>query len=129
MRSSLTSTAAGITVAVIGLVPLLWLMGSSSTEPAEESAPTPVVESVAPADPMMTTTPPPEPTVVTVDSPTPGLPGVGEAATLVLYANGYAQNVAPEDVGEGLPPSVLELLIERDTTLTIAVDGSAEETP
>jgi len=126
MRSSLTSTAAGITVAVIGLVPLLWLMGSS---PAEEPLPAPVIESVAPTDPMMTTTPPPKPTVVTVDSPTPDLPGVGEAATRVLYANGYAQNVAPEDVGEGLPPAVLELLIERDATLTVAVDDSTEETP
>lgn len=126
MRSSLTSTAAGITVAVIGFVPLLWLMGSSQ---AEETPPAPVIESVAPTGPMMTTTPPPKPTVVTVDSPTPGLPGVGEAATLVLYASGYAQNVAPEDVGEGLPPAVLELLIERDTTLTVAVDDSTEETP
>ena len=129
MRSSLTSTAAGITVAVIGLVPLLWLMGSSPAEPADELVPAPVAESVAPKGPMMTTTPPPKPTVVTVDSPTPDLPGVGEAATLVLYANGYAQNVAPDDVGEGLPPAVLEVLIERDTTLTVAVDESSEETP
>ena len=126
MRSSLTSTAAGITVAVIGLVPLLWLMGSS---PAEEPSPAPVIEPTASTGPMMTTTPPPKPTVVTVDSPTPDLPGVGEAATLVLYANGYAQNVARADVGEGLPPAVLELLIERDTTLTVAVDESSEETP
>lgn len=126
MRSSLTSTAAGITVAVIGLVPLLWLMGSS---PAEEMPPAPVIESNAPTGPMMTTTPPPKPTVVTVDSPTPDLPGVGEAATRVLYANGYAQNVAPDDVGEGLPPAVLDLLVERNATLTIAVDASTEETP
>ncbi len=128
MRSSLTSTAAGVTVAVIGLVPLLWLMGSS---PAEEPPPAPVApvaESVAAQDPMVTT-PPPKPTVVTIDSPTPALAGVGEAATRVLYANGYAQNVAPEDVGEGLPPAVLDLLIERGATLTIAVDDPIEETP
>jgi hypothetical protein len=127
MRSSLTSTAAGVTVAIIGLVPLLWLMGSS---PAEDPPPTPaaVVESSAPQAPMVTT-PPPKPTVVIIDSPTPALAGVGEAATRVLYANGYAQNVAPEDVGGGLPPAVLELLIERDATLTVAVDESTEETP
>lgn len=127
MRSSLTSTAAGVTVAIIGLVPLLWLMGSS---PAEDPPPTPtaVVESSAPQAPMVTT-PPPKPTVVTIDSPTPALAGVGEAATRVLYANGYAQNVAPDDVGSGLPPAVLELLIERDATLTVAVDESTEETP
>ena len=129
MRSSLTSTAAGITVAVIGLVPLLWLMGSSPAEPADEPAPAPVVESVAPKGPMMTTTPPPKPTVVIVDSPTPDLSGVGESATLVLYAKGYAQNATPDDVGEDLPPAVLELLIERDTTLTVAVDESSEDTP
>lgn len=125
MRSSLTSTAAGVTVAVIGLVPLLWLMGSA---PAEQLPPAPAAESFAPEVPMMTT-PPPEPTVVTIDSPTPALAGVGEAATRVLYANGYAQNVAPEDVGEGLPPAVLQLLIERNATLTVAVDDSGEDAP
>lgn len=125
MRSSLTSTAAGVTVAVIGLVPLLWLMGSA---PAEQVSPAPAAESLASEVPMMTT-PPPEPTVVTIDSPTPDLAGVGEAATRVLYANGYAQNVTPEDVGEGLPPAVLDLLVERGTTLTVAVEDSAEETP
>jgi hypothetical protein len=77
----------------------------------------------------MMTTPPPEPTVVTIDSPTPDLSGVGEAATRVLYAKGYAQNVAPEDVGEGLPPAVLQLLIERNATLTVAVDDSGEDAP
>jgi hypothetical protein len=125
MRSSLTSTAAGVTVAVIGLVPLLWLMGSA---PAEQVSPAPAAESLASEVPMMTT-PPPEPTVVTIDSPTPDLAGVGEAATRVLYANGYAQNVAPEDVGEGLPPAVLQLLIERNATLTVAVDDSGEDAP
>jgi len=127
MRSSLTSTAAGVTVAIIGIVPLLWLMGSSSAEDLPPP-PAPVVEPAVSEGPM-TTTPPPKPTVVVIDSPTPELPGVGEAATRVLYANGYAQNVAPEDVGKGLPPAVLELLIERDATLTIAVDEAAEETP
>lgn len=126
MRSSLTSTAAGVTVAVIGLVPLLWMMGSSPGE--EDPSPALVVETVAAQDPMVTT-PPPKPTVVTIDSPTPDLAGVGEAATRVLYANGYAQNVTPEDVGEGLPPAVLDLLVERGTTLTVAVEASAEETP
>lgn len=126
MRSSLTSTAAGVTVAIIGIVPLLWLMGSSPTEDLSPP-PAPVVEPAVSEGPM-TTTPPPKPTVVVIDSPTPELPGVGEAATRVLYANGYAQNVAPEDVGNGLPPAVLELLIERDATLTIAVDETEEET-
>ena len=125
MRSSLTSTAAGLTVAVIGLVPLLWLMESTSVE---EPPPVPVIEASVSQAPMVTT-PPPKPTVVTIDSPTPGLPGVGEAATRVLYANGYALNVAPDDVGEGLPPAVLGLLIERGATLTVAVDGPAEDTP
>jgi len=125
MRSSLTSTAAGLTVAVIGLVPLLWLMESTSVE---EPPPAPVIEANASQAPMVTT-PPPKPTVVTIDSPTPDLPGVGEAATRVLYANGYAQSVAPDDVGEGLPPAVLDLLIERGATLTVAVDGSTEDTP
>lgn len=125
MRSSLTSTAAGVTVAVIGLVPLLWLMRSA---PAEQPPLAPAAESFAPEVPMMTT-PPPEPTVVTIDSPTPALAGVGEAATRVLYANGYAQNVAPEDVGEGLPPAVLQLLIERNATLTVAIDDSGEDAP
>jgi hypothetical protein len=126
MHSSLTSTAAGFTVAVIGLVPLLWMMGSSPAE--EDPSPAPVVETVAAQDPMVTT-PPPKPTVVTIDSPTRYFAGVGEAATRVLYANGYAQNVTPEDVGEGLPPAVLDLLVERGTTLTVAVEDSAEETP
>ena len=125
MRSSLTSTAAGVTVAVIGLVPLLWLMGAA---PAENPSPAPAVESNTPEDPMLTTFPP-EPTVVTIDSPTPDLAGVGEAATRVLYANGYAQHVAPEDLDGGLPPAVLHLLIERGAALTIAVEDSGEGTP
>ncbi len=125
MRSSLTSTAAGVAVAAIGLVPLIWLMGSA---PAEDSPPVPTIESSNPEVPMMTT-PPPKPTVVSIDSPTPDLAGVGEAATRVLYANGYAQHVAPEDLVEELPPAVLQLLIEREVTLTVAVDDSGEDTP
>ncbi|MFV9673015.1 MAG: hypothetical protein ACNYZH_07280, partial [Acidimicrobiia bacterium] len=66
MRSSLTSTAAGLTVAVIGLVPLLWLMESTSVE---EPPPAPAIEVNAQQAPMVTT-PPPKPTVVTIDSPT-----------------------------------------------------------
>jgi hypothetical protein len=125
MRSSLTSTAAGVAVAAIGLVPLIWLMGST---PAEDSPPVPTIESSNPEVPMMTT-PPPKPTVVSIDSPTPDIAGVGEAATRILYANGYAQHVAPEDLVEELPPAVLQLLIEREVTLTVAVDDSGEDTP
>ncbi len=125
MRSSLTSTAAGVTVAVIGLVPLLWLTGSA---PVEDAPPAAAVEPTVPEVSMMTTRPP-EPIVVTADSPTPDLAGVGEATTRVLYANGYAQHLAPEELGEGIPAAVLELLIERGATLTVAVDDPGEGTP
>ncbi|MEA3502951.1 MAG: hypothetical protein U9R47_09280 [Actinomycetota bacterium] len=125
MRASLTSTAAGVAVAAIGLVPLLWLAGSTQ---AEDSSSAPAVESVAPVPPTVAP-PPPEPIVVTIASPTPDLAGIGDATERVLYANGYAQHVAPGDLNEGLPPAVLQLLIEREATLTVAVDDSGEGTP
>ncbi len=125
MKSSLTSTAAGAAVAVIGLLPLLWVMRLSQTEPPPVATP---IVTTAPTVPT-TTTIAPEPIVVTIEPTTPELAGIGDAATRVLYANGYARFTAPDDLDDELPPSVVQLLIERGVTLTVAVDADEGTTP
>ena len=126
MKSSLTSTAAGIAVAAIGLLPLLWVMNASHVE--QPAAAEPITVAV-PAPTATVTTTIPEPVIVTIEPTTPKLEGIGDAATRVLYANGYAQYTAPADLGDGLPPSVVQLLIDRGVTLTVAVEAAGQDTP
>lgn len=127
MKSTLTSTAAGVAVAIIGLLPLLWVLRLSHTEPPPDLA-VPVFTTVATAQTTTTTTVP-EPTIVTIEPTTPELEGIGDAATRVLYANGYARYTAPDDLGDALPPSEVRLLIDRGVTLTVAVDAGEDGTP
>ena len=125
MKSSLTSTIAGGAVAILGLLPLLWMMGSTD----EQSIPAAALVAVAATTTTTVTTTVPEPVIVTIEPTTPDLEGVGDAATRVLYANGYARYTAPTDLEDDLPASVVRLLIERGVTLTVAVDAETESAP
>ena len=122
MRTALTSTAAGLAVMAIGVVALIAMFGGSPSEaPASDlvaSLPTPTTTTTAPA---VTTSG--EPLVVAASAPTPDLAGVGAAVSRVLYGNGYAINANPDELEGVLPPAVVELLIERKVTLTIATDS------
>ena len=129
MRSALTSTAAGIAVMATGVIALVAMFGASPSEDAISepvvATPAPVVATTMPA----TTTTTPEPVVVSVTTPTPDLAGVGDAVARVLYGSGYAKHTAPDELEGDLPPAVLELLIEREVTLTIATDDEFAEQP
>ena len=133
MRTALTSTAAGLVVMAIGVVTLAALLGASpGEEPPSEpiaASPTPTVTTTLAA----TTTTSVEPVVVSVATPTPDLDGVGDAVARVLYGSGYAKHTSPDELAGELPPAVLELLIEREVTLTIATAAEStepqEETP
>ena len=122
MRTALTSTAAGLAVMAIGVVSLIAMFGGSLSEaPASDlvaDLPAPTPTTTAPA---VTTSG--EPIVVTAPAPTPDLAGVGDAVTRVLYGNGYSISTNPDELEGVLPPAVLQLLIEREVTLTIATDS------
>ncbi len=126
MRTALTSTAAGIAVALIGVIALVAMFGAASTaEPAvkpETAAPSSTT-TAAPA----TTTTRGEPLVVATPAPTPALEGLSESVASVLYASGYASNINPEELTGELPPAVLALLIDREVTLTIATEAETDE--
>ena len=129
MRSALTSTAAGIVVMATGAVALMAILGAS---PGEPPVPDPAVATPAPLvapEPPVTTTAAVEPIVVSVATPTPDLDGVGDAVARVLYGSGYAKHTAPDDLEGDLPPAVLELLIEREVTLTIATEDESIDQP
>ena len=129
MRSALTSSAAGIAVMATGLVALMAILGAS---PSDDAVPVPVVATPAP---LVTTTVPAttttaaEPVVVSITTPTPELDGVGDAVARVLYGSGYAKHTAPDELEGDLPPAVLELLIEREVTLTIATEDESIDQP
>ena len=127
MRTALTSTAAGLAVMATGVVALVAIFGAV---PTEEAVPESVIATPAPLIPTTvpaTTTTIPAPVVVSVTAPTPDLAGVGDAVARVLYGSGYARHTAPDELEGALPPAVLELLIEREVTLTIATDGESTE--
>ncbi len=127
MRTALTSTAAGLAVMAIGVVALVALLGASpGEEPVAEPIAGPPITTVTTTLPVTTTTAA-EPVVVSVATPTPDLDGVGDAVARVLYGSGYAKHTAPNELAGELPPAVLELLIEREVTLTIATDVESTE--
>ena len=76
--------------------------------------------------------PVPEPVpVVLSDTPTslpagPALDGVSPEVQRVLFANGNAETVGPDQLTE-LPPEVTRVLLHYGATLTIATDRGAEE--
>lgn len=125
MRSALTSTAAGIAVTATGLVALMTILGAS---PSDDAVPEPVGATPAPliaTTVLVTTTHSAEPVVVSITTPTPDLDGVGDAVARLLYGSGYATHTASDELEGDLPPAVLELLIEREVTLTIATEGES----
>lgn len=129
MRSALTSTAAGVAVMATGLVALMAILGASPSDDAMSepvvATPAPLVATTVP----LTTTTAAEPVVVSITTPTPDLDGVGDAVARVLYGSGYAKHTAPDELEGDLPPAVLDLLIEREVTLTIATEDESIDQP
>ena len=118
MSSPRTSIAAGVTVAVIGVLPVLWMLG---LEPTEETIEPPLVLE-EPTTTVAAPTTTIEPTVVTVTVPTPQIAGIGDATTRVLHARGFSEHMTTDEVAGAIPPTVFRLLAERGVTLAIATD-------
>ena len=109
MSEHSSTIAAGLTVMLLGAIPLLWFTTTSAqTEPASDPPTTlaGVVVDTAPTE-VQVTTPPPE------------IDGLTESVTRVLSANGFA---GKEEIDE-LPPSVVRVLVENGIALTIAEGG------
>ena len=111
-RLNIPSIASGIAVIVLGIVPVVAVMTSEvgskhvGTTTASTTAPS-LVQTVLVADPV----------------PLIEMPGVDPAVARTLYANGYAQELSPEDLAGTLPAAVVRVLIANDVVLTIATDG------
>jgi len=114
----MTSVAAGVTVAVIGVLPVIWMLGLEPTQETVE--PALVLEDPTTTVGVATVTT--EPTVVTVTIPTPQIVGIGEATTRVLHARGFSEHMTTDEAAGSIPPEVFRLLAERGVTLTIATD-------
>lgn len=108
MSDSSTSITAGILVALLGAIPLFWLVTSQGAdeEPAAPVGLPAAVESIVVAETIVTT-PPPE------------IEGLSESVARVLVANGYAA----EEAAAELPESVIRSLASRGIALTIAEEG------
>ena len=108
MSDTSTSIAAGVLVAVLGAIPLSWLVTTEGAgeEPAPSTTLPVAIESTLPAETIVTT-PPPE------------IEGLPESITRVLMVNGYAA----EEAANELPDSVTRTLVDRGIALTIAEEG------
>jgi hypothetical protein len=99
------SVVAGLTVAVMGAVPLVWL----ATAPGHGT------EAAAPPTVATTSAPTGEVPPAGIETDTPHIAGVSSAVTRILLAGGFA---SAEGVDE-IPPSVAAVLAERGITLTV----------
>lgn len=109
MSTNSTSIASGVLVALLGIIPLLWLVSSGDT--SEESSAPP---STVPAAPVAA-----ESSETIVTTPPPAIEGLPESITRVLVTNGYASQEAVDE----LPGSVARTLARADIALTIAEEG------
>lgn len=91
-------TLAGLIVALIGLVPVVWL-AMQATEPAESNPPAQVA-----------------PVVVEVDPPVPA--DLDPAVSRVLYSSGNATAMGEADLSE-LPAEVVRVLVYYDVALAV----------
>jgi hypothetical protein len=115
--SSVFSLAAAALVAVMGLVPVIWLMSSPIEESAGEGE-VAVVES---------TTTVPETTVVVEPVPTLNVDELDPAVVRVLQASGYAQLAGRSSLEEELPAAVTRVLVDRGAVLTVVEEPPAAE--
>ena len=109
MSEHSTTIAAGLTVMLLGAVPLLWLI--TTTDQPEPPPEPPIVLPEAPVDI--------GPTEVVITTPPPEIDGLSESVTRVLSAHGFA---GTEDIAD-LPASVTRVLIEHGIALTVAEEG------
>ena len=103
-----TSVVAGLTVAAIGVVPLLWLATTheqpGSSSPTATMATSPVASSESP------------PSEIGAEAQPPEIAGLSESVTRVLVSHGFAGS----DGLDELPASVARVLADRGITLTVA---------
>ncbi len=111
-RSGFTSVAAGILVALTGLLPMMWLIADRQPEPPTLD---PTVAVAAPASPATTRV-----VEVTATEPPLAVADLPPEIVRVLQANGYATRLTPDDPAAALPPRVLRVLIDHGVVLTVA---------
>ena len=109
MGQSSTSIGAGLLVAALAAIPLLWSPGTKETSEA------PVPDTV----PVTTATKPAAAEEVVITTPPPQIEGLSESIARVLVVNGFA---AKETTDE-LPETVVRTLAEHGIALTIAETG------
>lgn len=123
----LGSVAAGLTVAIAAVIPLLWITMS----PIQEAAP---VDNVPPATPVTTAiveTPGPggitaedsTTRTIVVERPAVRVDELSPAIVRVLETAGNLQDEASSRLA--LPGSVASVLIENDVVLSVTDDGSS----
>jgi len=122
MSKTSLSVVAAIAVTALGALPLLGLFGEADGEPqavtsiAIDSSPVLAEVNVAKPSPV-------EPEVITVTEPAPEITELSPAVVGVLHARGFAESAPGAELESELPPSVVNLLIERDVVLTIATEA------
>lgn len=99
------STLAGLAVAAMGAVPLLWL----ATTPAPPASPDPLTPDVVPGLEAA-------PAEIHLATPAPHIAGVSDAVARVLASQGFATSPSTDEI----PDSVARVLADHGVTLTVA---------
>lgn len=110
MTGARASTISGIAVTLAALVAL----GLLATDPAgieQEAVPTTILLSEPASRPAPVTT--------VITTPAPEIEGLSESVTRVLVTRGFAA----DENDQGIPPSIVAVLSDRNIALTIAENG------
>ena len=116
--SSAVSLLAAVVVAVIGLIPVIWLL----TAPEEQS-----VGAGEVAVEQSTTTSPEVIEVIVEPIPELNVDELDPAIVRVLQANGYAELASEPDLETELPDAVTRVLIENGAVLTVVEEDPTAE--
>lgn len=106
------AAAAGVIVALLGLLPLGWFF----TRPTEDEQPPPAPTTVAEEELKR----------VPVEVAPPSVTDIDPVISRVLYAEGNADAIGESD-SSGLPPEVVRVLVYYDVTLVVPVGPSDQE--
>ncbi len=109
---------AALVVAVMGVIPMAWLLTTPQQDPASQAA----TAATTAATTTSTTLSTPSTTMVVATVPELDVTELDASVVRVLQANGYAELTPESDVATELPPAVTRVLIDRGAVLTV-VEG------
>jgi len=116
----LGSVAAGLAVAFLASIPLLWLVTASAPEPSVAEA-----AAVEEASDTAIDVPQEQTTRIVVERPPVEVEGLAPAIVRVLEDAGNLRDAAPSELD--LADSVVAVLIDNDVVLQVADNASPEE--